>query len=133
MSYHYSIKTHRPFHEVEERITAALQDQGFGIITSIDLKETLKKKLDVSFRNYRILGACNPQYAYQAISMDSHLGVMLPCNIVIQEHENGEVEVSAINPAETLDKESFPNVADFAEQVSNRLRKAVDSIHLIQT
>jgi uncharacterized protein (DUF302 family) len=129
MSYYYSRKLKLPFEEVLIKITQTLQQQGFGIITTIDLKETLKQKLSIDFRNYKILGACNPQFAYKAVSLESHIGVMLPCNIVVQEHENGEVEVSAINPMETMDKAMLPILADIAEEVSNRLRVAVDDLH----
>lgn len=129
MAYYFSRKLKMPFDEVLTKITQTLQQQGFGIITTIDLKDTLKKKLDIDFRNYKILGACNPQFAYNAISLESHIGVMLPCNIVVQEHENGEVEVSAINPTETLDKSMSTSMTDIAAEVSNRLRIAVDDLH----
>ena len=86
--------------------------------------------MNVNFRNYRILGACNPQFAYKAIALESHMGVMLPCNIVVQEHENGEVEVSAVNPLENLDKTfNTTALADLATEVGIRLRAAVDYIH----
>jgi uncharacterized protein (DUF302 family) len=101
---YYSRKLKMPFQEVINRVTQNLQLQGFGVITTIDVQDTFQKKLNINFRNYRILGACNPQFAYKAISLESHMGIMLPCNIVVQEHENGEVEVSAINPLENLDK-----------------------------
>lgn len=127
MAYHYSRKLRMPFDKVVAKITLALQQQGFGIITTIDLKDTFKKKLDVGFRNYKILGACNPKFAYQAISLESHIGVMLPCNIVVQEHENGEIEVSAINPMENLDKTTV--LTDIAEEVNKRLQASLDVLH----
>ncbi|HEU5148115.1 MAG TPA: DUF302 domain-containing protein, partial [Chryseosolibacter sp.] len=90
----------------------------------------LKQKLNVDFRRYRILGACNPEFAYKAVSLESHLGLMLPCNIVVQEHENHEVEVSAISPLETIDKAATtPQLVAIAHEVSNRLRTAVDNLH----
>jgi uncharacterized protein (DUF302 family) len=131
MAYYYSRKLKLPFNEVIGKISQNLQQQGFGIITTIDLKDTLKKKLNLQFRNYKILGACNPEFAYQAVSLESHMGVMLPCNIVVQEHENGEIEVSATNPMETLEKvPDTVQLTSIATEVSNRLRAAVDDLQL---
>lgn len=130
MAYYYSRKLKIPFDEAVQKITENLQQQGFGIITNIDLKSTLKQKLNVDFRKYKILGACNPEFAYKAVSLESHLGLMLPCNVVIQEHENNEVEVSAISPLETIDRAvGTPQLTDIAHEVSNRLRMAVDNLH----
>jgi uncharacterized protein (DUF302 family) len=129
MSY-YSRKLKLPFAEVVRRVTHNLKEQGFGIVTTIDMQDTFKQKLNVGFRNYKILGACNPQFAYTAISVESHVGVMLPCNIVVQEHENGEVEVSAINPLETIERVfTVPQLRDVARDAGNRLREAVDNLH----
>lgn len=130
MEYYYSRRLTIPFDEAVQRITQNLQQQGFGIITNINLKDILKQKLNVDFRRYRILGACNPEFAYKAVSLESHLGLMLPCNIVVQEHENHEVEVSAISPLETIDKAATtPQLVAIAHEVSNRLRTAVDNLH----
>jgi uncharacterized protein (DUF302 family) len=127
---YYSRKLKLPFQEVLTKVTQNLQLQGFGVITTVDLQDTFQKKLNIRFRNYRILGACNPNFAYKAISLESHMGVMLPCNIVIQEHENGEVEVSAINPLENLDKTfNTTSLTDLATEIGIRLRAAVDYIH----
>ena len=130
MAYYYSRKLKIPFDEAVQKITENLQQQGFGIITDIDLKSTLKQKLNVDFRKYKILGACNPEFAYKAVSLESHLGLMLPCNVVVQEHENNEVEVSAISPLETIDRAAgTPQLTDLAHEVSKRLRMAVDNLH----
>jgi uncharacterized protein (DUF302 family) len=129
MAYYYSRTLQIPFDEVVQRIVENLQQQGFGIVTTIDLQETLKKKLNLDFRKYRIFGACNPEFAYKAVSLESHIGLMLPCNVVVQEHENKEVEVSAINPLETIDKiTATTQLAAIAQEVSNRLRAAVDNL-----
>ena len=130
MSFYYSRKLTMPFDEAIARITGTLKGQGFGIVTTLDIKDTLKKKLGIDFRNYVILGACNPEFAYKAISLESHMGVMLPCNVVVQQHENGEVEISAINPMATIDKlaDTRP-LTDIAEEISRRLRIAVDNLH----
>lgn len=128
MTYHYSRKISLSFEDTMTKVTEALQRQGFGIITSIDLKTTLKQKLNVDFRNYRILGACNPQFAHKAVSLEPYIGVMLPCNVVVQEHEDGKVEVSAINPMETMDKGLSPELSEIATEVSSRLRQAIDDL-----
>ena len=129
MSY-YSRKLKLPFAEVVKRVTHNLQEQGFGIVTTIDMQDTFRNKLDVGFRNYKILGACNPKFAYKAIAIESHIGVLLPCNIIVQEHENGEVEVSAINPVENIEQ-VFTNsqLRELAAEAGNRLREAIDNLH----
>jgi len=129
MSY-YSRKLKLPFAEVMKRVTHNLQEQGFGIVTTIDMQDTFRHKLNVRFRNYKILGACNPKFAYKAITIESHIGVMLPCNIIVQEHENGEVEVSAINPVENI-KRVFTDsqLTELATEAGNRLREAIDNLH----
>jgi len=127
---YYSRKLTLPFQDVLEKVTSNLQQQGFGTITIIDVKDTFKQNLSIDFRNYKILSACNPQFVYKAISLESHLGIMMPCNVVVQEHENGEVEVTAVNPLETLDKGIRTALLnDLASEVDNRLRKAIDNIH----
>jgi uncharacterized protein (DUF302 family) len=130
MAYYYSRKLKIPFEQALDKLTESLKKQGFGIITTIDMSDTFKQKLNLNFRNYKIIGACNPNFAYKAISLESHIGVMLPCNIVIQQHENGEVEVSAINPMETMDKATDTSqLKEIAAEVSGRLRMAVDDLH----
>jgi uncharacterized protein (DUF302 family) len=127
---YYSRKLKMPFQEVVNKVIQNLQLQGFGVITTIDIQDTFQKKLNIGFRNYKILGACNPQFAYKAISLESHMGIMLPCNVVVQEHENGEVEVSAINPLENLDKTfNTTQLVDLSTEIGIRLRAAVDYIH----
>jgi uncharacterized protein (DUF302 family) len=130
MSYHYSSKLSGSFSETIRKITDALAREGFAIITKIDIKATLKEKLNVDFRNYTILGACNPSIAYKAISLESHIGLMLPCNVIIQEHENGEIEISAVNPLETLDDNLPTQIAEIAAEVSEKLQRAVDAMHM---
>jgi uncharacterized protein (DUF302 family) len=128
MTYHYSKKIKLSFEDAVSKITETLKAQGFGIITTIDLKATLKQKLSIDFRNYKILGACNPQFAHKAVNLESHIGVMLPCNVVVQEYENGEVEVSAINPMETMEKALTHSLSEIATEISSRLRTAVDDL-----
>lgn len=128
MKYHYSKKLRSSFDEVVDQLIRNLQSQGFGIITNTDMKGILKQKKNIDFRNYKILGACNPEFAYKAMNIEPHVGVMLPCNVVVQEHDNGEVEVSAINPMETIDKIGVTELNDIAREVSNRLKVAVDAL-----
>lgn len=128
MAYHYSKQLKRPFEEVVTGITDSLKRQGFGIINSIDMKATLKEKLNVDFREYKILGACNPQFAHQALTLEPQIGVMLPCNVVVQQQEDGHVQVSAVNPMETMDKSLSREMKEVASAVSNRLRMAVDEL-----
>ena len=120
------------FEQAIERVTTELGKEGFGILSEIDVAATMKKKINVDMPPYKILGACNPQFAYNAISLESHIGVMLPCNVVIQEHENGEVEVSAINPIETVGRgDNNTPLRDLAAAVSDRLRIAVDDLQRV--
>ena len=130
MAYYFSRKLTIPFEDAVQKLTQSLKQQGFGVITTIDLRETLKQKLNLDFRKYLILGACNPEFAYKAVSLESHIGVMLPCNIVVQQHENGEVEVSAISPLETIDRVTATSqISDIAKEVNERLRRALDDLH----
>ncbi|HTQ64678.1 MAG TPA: DUF302 domain-containing protein [Puia sp.] len=128
MEYHFSKKVHFDYHAAIDRVTEELRKEGFGIVTSIDMKETLKKKLDVDFRNYMILGACNPRYAYEALLEEDKLGVFLPCNIVVQEHDNGDVEVSMVNPEEMVHSIDDLNLRSFATRVKESLLQVLGNI-----
>jgi uncharacterized protein (DUF302 family) len=130
MNNFYSRKLSVPFDQALSRLKDCLFRRGFGIITSVDLKDVFKQRLDVEFRKYVILGACNPQFAYKAVSLESHVGSLLPCNVVVQQHENGEVEISAVNPMDMIDKMmATPSLAEVAREVSARLREALDDLH----
>lgn len=102
MNYYFAKTLHCSFDEAVERVTAGLKEAGFGIITEIDVKETFKKKLGIDFRNYRILGACNPAMAREAIEIEDKVGTMLPCNVVAQELGNGEIEIAAVDPVASM-------------------------------
>lgn len=128
MSYHLSKKINGSFEDATTKVKEALRQEGFGVISEIDLKEKFKEKLQVDFRNYKILGACNPKLALQAIKQEPNIGVMLPCNVLLQEHENGEVEVTAINPMETMAAVDNPNLASLAEEVSQKLKTAINKL-----
>jgi uncharacterized protein (DUF302 family) len=125
----YSRKLKIPFEDVVSRVTQNLTGQGFGVITSIDVQDTFRKQLGLHFRKYKILGACNPLFAYKAVSLEPNAGTMLPCNVVIQEHENGEVEVSAVNPLESIrEEDQTPTLKNLSKEVGIRLRAAIDFI-----
>ena len=128
MTYHNSKTVATSFEETIEKVTEELKKEGFGVLTEIDVKETLKKKLDVDFRKYRILGACNPPLAYKALSEEENIGVMLPCNVIVQEKEGGIVQVSAINPMESMKAVANPNLEEVASAVSSKLAKVIDNL-----
>jgi uncharacterized protein (DUF302 family) len=129
MSYNYSSKLRLPFDEVVTLVKENLEIQGFNIVNTIDLKKTLKASLRVDFRNYQILTACHSLLCYKAISLEPHIGELLPCNIVIQEHENGLIEVTASNPLETLDPNMVTTpLEEVALELSNHLRTAIDAL-----
>jgi len=128
MSFNISKKIDGTFDDTIIKVTEELKKKGFGIISEIDLKEKFKEKLNVDFRNYKILGACNPALAFKAIEEEDKIGVMLPCNILVQEHENGEIEVSAINPLETIGAAHNEQLQSIAVEVSGKLKEVIDHI-----
>ena len=128
MKYYFNKTLDISFDEAIERVTEELKKEGFGILTDIDVQSTLKKKLDVSFRKYRILGACNPQFAYKALQNESRIGTMLPCNVIVQETEGGDVEVSAIDPMSSMQAVQNPDLEGIANQVQAKLKSVVDSL-----
>ena len=121
-------KVNYSYEDALDKTRSALSSEGFGVISEIDLKEKFKKKLEEDFREYRILGACNPKLAYQAIGQEDKIGVMLPCNVLVQEHENGEVEVTAVNPMECMSAIGNDKLEAIAKEVSQRLETVIDSI-----
>ncbi len=128
MSYYFAKTLSIPFEEVVRRATEALKREGFGIITEIDVKDTLKKKINVDFRNYRILGACNPVLAHEALQLEDKVGTMLPCNVVVQETVEGKTEVAAIDPVASMQAIDNPLLKQAAERVQAKLRKAIETL-----
>lgn len=128
MTYNHTKEVSYSFQEALEKIKTALSNEGFGVISEIDLKEKFKEKLNIEFREYRILGACNPKIAHQAIQLEDKIGVLLPCNILVQEHPNGKVEVSAINPIETMAAVDNPDLEVIAADISQRLKSVIESL-----
>jgi uncharacterized protein (DUF302 family) len=128
MAYYFSKTIRASFDEAVTRITEELKKEGFGILTEIDVKETLKKKLNVDFRKYRILGACNPPLAHQALELEDKIGTMLPCNVVVQETGQGQVEVAAIDPVASMQAVHNPKLGKVAEEVQGKLKKVIGNL-----
>ncbi|MEE8329639.1 MAG: DUF302 domain-containing protein [Thermodesulfovibrionia bacterium] len=116
------------FDAAVDRVIDELKKEGFGVLTDIDVQMTLKKKLDVDFRKYRILGACNPSFAYKALQAERRIGTMLPCNVIVQETEQGKTEVSAIDPIASMQSIENPELRDIANQIQAKLKKVVDNL-----
>lgn len=128
MSYYFSKVLPLAFEQTVRRTIEALKEAGFGIITEIDVKDTLKKKINVDFRNYRILGACNPALAYEALQLEDKVGAMLPCNVVVQEIGDGKTEVAAIDPVASMQAIDNPRLLEAAERVRAKLRQVVEGL-----
>ena len=128
MSYYFSKKINETFERALEKVIASLKSEGFGILTEIDVKETLKKKLDVDFHKYKILGACNPSFAYKALKAEDKIGTMLPCNVVVQEISEGQVEVAAVDPVASMKVVDNPGLLEIATQVQEKLKKVVTTL-----
>lgn len=128
MSYHFSKTIKLPFDEAIDKVTEALKNEGFGILTEIDVQATLKKKLNVDFRPYKILGACNPPFAYEALKLEEKIGTMLPCNVIVQEQADGIIEVSAIDPVASMGAIGNAELVVIAEQVQGKLKKVMANL-----
>jgi uncharacterized protein (DUF302 family) len=128
MTYHFSKVLGVPFDQAVSRVTEALSKEGFGVLTDIDVAATLKKKLGQDFRPYRILGACNPQLAYRALTLEDKIGTMLPCNVIVQQREGGKVEVSAVDPVASMQAIDNPDLGEVAKEVRAKLKRVVDSL-----
>lgn len=129
MNYYFSKSLkNATFDEVIAKITEALKGEGFGILTEIDIKATLKKKLDVDFYNYKILGACNPPFAYKALLAEDKIGTMLPCNVIVQEKVEGEVEVSAVDPVASMQAIENKELHNIAIEIRSRLQKIIEKL-----
>lgn len=128
MNYSISKKTKKNFNDTVNAVTSELKKEGFGIITEIDLKDKFKEKLGIDFRSYKILGACNPAMAHKAILVEDRIGVMLPCNVLVQEKENGEVEVSAINPLSSIGVIENEALKSIAIEIGEKLKGVIGRI-----
>ena len=128
MGYYFSATTDVPFDDAIDKVIDELKKEGFGILTDIDVKATLKKKLDVDYHKYRILGACNPPFAYKALEAENKVGTMLPCNVVVRETEDGNVEVSAVDPVASMQANQNTELQDIAKIIQAKLKKVIDSL-----
>ena len=128
MNYYFNKDVDYSFDSAIEKVSDALGKEGFGILTQIDVKETLKKKLDVDFYRYQILGACNPAFAYKALQTEDKIGTMLPCNVIVQEKGEGKVEVSAVDPLASMQAIENPDLKVIAEEVRDKLKLVIDRL-----
>lgn len=128
MSYNFNTKLLGNFEAVKKRVVAELEKEGFGILTEIDVQATFKKKLDVDFRKYQILGACSPSYAHKAIEAEDKVGTMLPCNMIMQELDNGQIEVAAVDPKASMQAIKNDELAKIADEISSKLQKVIAAL-----
>ena len=128
MTYHFTKTLDVPFGEAIAKTTAALKERGFGVLTTIDVKDTLKKKIGADFRPYTILGACNPNYAHKALQAEPMIGTMLPCNVIVQQGADGKVQVSAVDPIASMAAIENPALETIATEVRGLLKGMVESL-----
>jgi len=128
MSYYFSKTIKGDFDGAINKVTEALKAEGFGILTEIDVKETLKKKLDVDFKKYKILGACNPPAAYKALQSEDKIGTMLPCNVTVIEQGDGKIEIAAVDPAASMMAVQNDSLGEVASEIRDRLKRVIDSL-----
>ena len=128
MSYYFSTTLAASFADAVARTVDALKAEGFGVITEIDVQKTLQEKIGVTFRKYRILGACNPKLAHEALELEDKIGTILPCNVVVQELADGTVEVAAIDPVASMQAVDNPRLKDAAAEVAQKLKRAIGNI-----
>ena len=128
MGYYFSKIISTSFDKAIELTTEALKNEGFGVLTDIDVKATMKKKLNIDFRNYRILGACSPTHAYRALLSEDKIGTMLPCSVIVQELEDNKIEIASVDPIASMSAIQNPNLADVAIEVQNKLKTVIENI-----
>lgn len=128
MSYYFSKVLKNSFEDTIIKVSEELKKEGFGILTEIDVQDTLKKKLDVDFPKYKILGACNPPFAYKALRAENKIGVLLPCNVIIQEISKDTIEVSAINPLESMSVVKNEKLVEIATEIQRKLKNVIEAL-----
>ena len=128
MNYYYNKTVAGSFDQVIEKVTEELKNEGFGVLTEIDFSGTIKKKLDKDIPAYRILGACNPDFAYKAYQSEDKIGTMLPCNVIVQDSGNGNIEVSAVNPIASMMGVGNDSLGEVAGEVKDKLERVIDAL-----
>ena len=128
MPYYFSKIADMTFDEAIDKVTEELKKEGFGVLTEIDVSGTLKKKIDVDFRKYRILGACNPSYAHKALLAEDKIGTMLPCNVIVQELTDGRIEVAAIDPIASMQAIQNESLGEIAATVQSKLKRVIENV-----
>lgn len=129
MSYYFNVVLeNKSFDEAVELVTIELKKEGFGVLTEIDVQDTLKKRIDVDFKKYKILGACNPHFAYKAVTAEDKIGVFLPCNVIVEEHENGKVEVAVVDPVSSMISVNNKTLDGFAQEIQQKLIRVIENL-----
>lgn len=128
MKYYFEKTVNCSFEEAVNRVTEELKKEGFGVLTEIDVADTLKKKLDVDFRKYKILGACNPPFAYKALQAEDKIGVMLPCNVIVQQVSDTQTEIAAVNPVASMQAVENKSLAEVASEITRKLEKVITNL-----
>ncbi|HZH68103.1 MAG TPA: DUF302 domain-containing protein [Chitinophagales bacterium] len=128
MSYYFSKTLNTDWDNAKEKVIASLKTEGFGVLTEIDMKATLNKKLGVEMRPYTILGACNPSFAYKAVIAEENIGTMLPCNVIMQEKKDGQIEISAVDPVASMQAIKNKDLSEIAGEVRDKLQRAIENL-----
>jgi uncharacterized protein (DUF302 family) len=128
MNYYFSTTVAGNFEDIVQKTIEALKKEGFGVLTDIDVTDTLKKKLNVDFKKYRILGACNPPFAFKALQAEDKIGTMLPCNVIVQEIADSQIEVAAIDPIASMEAIGNPELEKIATQIQEKLKKVINNL-----
>ncbi len=126
--YYFSTTIDSKFDEAIDKVTEELKKEGFGVLTEINVQETLKKKLDVDFKKYKILGACNPPFAFKALSAEDKVGTMLPCNVIVQEVSPGKIEIAAVDPVASMKAIENQTLEGIAKEIQTKLKKTIDNL-----
>jgi uncharacterized protein (DUF302 family) len=129
MEYYFNTSLNENFDEVIDKVTEELKKEGFGILTEINVNETLKNKLDVDFKRYQILGACNPPFAHQALEAEDKIGTMLPCNVIVQQKNENIVEVAAVNPLASMQAVKNEELTEIANEISEKLKRVINQLN----
>jgi uncharacterized protein (DUF302 family) len=130
MSYYFNkVISTKNFDEAIEQVTAALKVEGFGVLTDINIQKAFKEKIDVDFKKYRILGACNPGYAHKALLAEEKIGGFLPCDVIVEEHENGDIEVSTVDPIASMSSIKNENLGEFAVEVQGKMKAVINALN----